>query len=126
MIAQPSLSRLIYNRELGLNRQWKQPYLDQDREIHLKLSGSTFVAPTGSPSMPYAISFCKHIDHGHLLATSCEDGFVSIIDASKKLPSYITGEEGAMPRAHWQAHRNAVFDVVWAQVHGARSLIRQS
>ena len=113
---QPSLARVLLSRELGQHRRSKQPSLDHGRELHHKLIGSTFVAPTGSPSMPYAVTFCKHIDQGHLLATSCEDGFVSILDASKKLPCYITGEEGSMPRAHWQAHRNAVFDVVWAKV----------
>lgn len=108
-----------------MTRQKKLDPIEQtSREVLPNCVGTSFVAPMGSPSIPYAISFCKEVSHGHLMATACEDGFVTVLDSSCRLPYYVTGEDGAMPRAHWKAHSNAIFDIVWSK--GDSSMITTS
>lgn len=55
-------------------------------------------------------------DQGHLLAATCENGFLTILDTRKNLPFNLDGDGECMPRANWQAHHNGIFDVAWCKV----------
>ncbi len=116
-------TRQLLQRELGTQRRStnRNELSKCSRDVTCKLEGSVIVAPSGTPSIPYTLAFSHRLDNGNLLATACEDGFVTILDASKRLPYNITGEDGAMPRAHWKAHHNAIFDVVWSKVGSCRA-----
>eukprot|EP00250_Pteridium_aquilinum_P025937 c31928_g1_i1 orf=3-488(-) len=80
-------------------------------------SGVLMVEPNGSPAPPLAISFGKTVKHSHLLAVSDEEGFVSIFDTFRKLPSSLNAPllTGSARKELWLAHSNAVFDICWVQ-----------
>eukprot|EP00955_Chlamydomonas_euryale_P043966 352766-Chlamydomonas_euryale.AAC.7 len=62
------------------------------------------------PSVPVAQA------SGQLLAVCCEDGYVTVLDTARQLPSSLAGDASAMPCANWQAHAGAIMDVTWAKV----------
>lgn len=46
-----------------------------------------------------------------------EEGYISVIDTSRKLPYSTALEPGQPgPSAQWLAHRNAIFDIAWCKV----------
>ena len=52
-----------------------------------------------------------------LLAMADEEGYISVLDTSRRLPcstSFEPGQPG--PSAQWLAHRNAIFDIAWCKV----------
>lgn len=51
-----------------------------------------------------------------MLGVACEEGFVTVVDCSKPLPSSITGDGDVMPLAHWKAHRSGIHDLAWVKV----------
>lgn len=80
-------------------------------------SGVLVVEPNGSPAPPLAISFGKTVQHSHLLAVADEEGFVSIFNTHRKLPSSLNAplSTGNVRKELWLAHSNAVFDICWVQ-----------
>ncbi|MCO5593175.1 hypothetical protein L7F22_047181 [Adiantum nelumboides] len=80
-------------------------------------SGVLVVEPNGAVAPPLAISFGKTVDHSHLLAVADEEGFVSIFNTCKKLPSSLNAPRltGSARKEFWLAHSNAIFDICWVQ-----------
>ncbi|KAJ3697811.1 hypothetical protein LUZ61_001516 [Rhynchospora tenuis] len=78
-------------------------------------NGVLSVEHHGSFTLPLSLSFCKTIDKSHLLAVSDEDGFVSIYDTHRNLPSFTSCREKTDQAriTEWVAHNNAIFDLCW-------------
>lgn len=78
-------------------------------------SGIVSVEHSGDPAIPFAVSFCKAPQISRLLAVADEDGYVSIYDTRRRLPSRSSSiEKTAETRlSDWVAHNNAIFDVCW-------------
>ncbi|KAI5067067.1 hypothetical protein GOP47_0017595 [Adiantum capillus-veneris] len=80
-------------------------------------SGVLVVEPNGTVAPPLAISFGKTVEHSHLLAVADEEGFVSIFNTCRKLPSSLNAPRltDSTRKEFWLAHSNAIFDICWAQ-----------
>ncbi|KAL4550117.1 hypothetical protein Ndes2526B_g08287 [Nannochloris sp. 'desiccata'] len=53
--------------------------------------------------------------YNKFLAAADEDGYVSVINTAKNLPSGLDDDVSSnRPVAQWTAHRNAIFDLSWA------------
>ncbi|XP_022328805.2 denticleless protein homolog [Crassostrea virginica] len=59
---------------------------------------------------PLACEFCKVKSKGHILAVVDENGFIVIYNTKK------TGQMAIVD--DWQAHNNAIFDMVWVEGEG--------
>ncbi|KAH9742411.1 WD REPEATS REGION domain-containing protein [Citrus sinensis] len=53
--------------------------------------------------------------NSHIFAVSDEDGYVSLFDSRRKLPSFACHQENAEKAriSDWVAHQNAIFDLCW-------------
>ncbi|KAH9790899.1 WD REPEATS REGION domain-containing protein [Citrus sinensis] len=53
--------------------------------------------------------------NSHIFAVSDEDGYVSLFDSRRKLPSFACHRENAEKAriSDWVAHQNAIFDLCW-------------
>ncbi|KAJ4762780.1 transducin family protein / WD-40 repeat family protein [Rhynchospora pubera] len=78
-------------------------------------NGVLSVEHRGSFTLPLSLSFCKSTENSHLLAVSDEDGFVSIYDTRRHLPSFTSCREKTDQAriTEWVAHNNAIFDLCW-------------
>uniref|UniRef100_A0ACD5X5X3 Uncharacterized protein n=1 Tax=Avena sativa TaxID=4498 RepID=A0ACD5X5X3_AVESA len=78
-------------------------------------SGVISVEHSGDSAIPFAVSFCKTAQVSRLLAVADEDGYVSLYDTRRRLPSRSSSlEKSAETRlSDWVAHNNAIFDVCW-------------
>lgn len=66
--------------------------------------------------LPTGAALQEH--HGRrFLAVADEEGYVSVVDTSAALPSdlHLLAEDTVRPRAQWEAHKNAIFDLAWAK-----------
>ncbi|KAJ0971544.1 hypothetical protein J5N97_019503 [Dioscorea zingiberensis] len=77
--------------------------------------GAVAIEHQGLMSLPLAVSFCKMSGNSHFLAVGDEDGFVSLYDTRRSLPSATscTEKSGKARVFDWIAHTNAIFDVCW-------------
>ncbi|GLJ48887.1 hypothetical protein SUGI_1031120 [Cryptomeria japonica] len=62
-----------------------------------------------------AVSFAKTRSCGHILAVSDEEGFVSLFNTRRRLPSFMSCEQETVNARteRWRAHYNALFDLCW-------------
>jgi hypothetical protein len=82
----------------------------------------------GRPARP-----AQEVQARRLLALADEEGYVTVVDAGAPLPSDLhlgyppawnmAGEPLPRPRAQWEAHKNAVFDLAWAKARPARGAL---
>ncbi|XP_020098067.1 denticleless protein homolog [Ananas comosus] len=108
-----SFFRDLRARELGAS---KAPNLaDLSSDLGGRGRGVLAVEHFGGSTPPLAISSSKSIASCRLLAVSDEDGFVSVYDTHRNLPSCASSlEKSAEARVcDWVAHNNAIFDVCW-------------
>eukprot|EP00798_Chlamydomonas_sp_ICE-L_P004790 gene4790-34548_t len=110
----------LLNRELGMQRG--SSVRDVRQSFKLESAGapnSVQVELGGQTSLPFALAYK---DDGSLLATACEEGFITIFDTNKPPPSTLEGDHsGRRPAAHWQAHSNTILHLAWAKA-GTRLL----
>jgi hypothetical protein len=80
--------------------------------------------PASRPARP-----AQEVQARRLLALADEEGYVTVVDAGAPLPSDLhlgypawdmAGEPLPRPRAQWEAHKNAVFDLAWAKARPRR------
>jgi denticleless len=80
-------------------------------------SGGTILCNASTTRAAPVFSLQYGSRYKKFLAAADEDGYVSIINTEKTLP---TGLDDAVsssrPVAQWKAHRNAIFDLSWANV----------
>nr|CAD1832533.1 unnamed protein product [Ananas comosus var. bracteatus] len=103
-------------RELGASKAPNLPYIaDLSSDLGGRGRGVLAVEHFGGSTPPLAISSSKSIASCRLLAVSDEDGFVSVYDTHRNLPSCASSlEKSAEARVcDWVAHNNAIFDVCW-------------
>lgn len=63
----------------------------------------------------FALEYSQR-SYSKLLAMSDEDGFVSVVDTKRGIPSHLSDATSPnKPAAQWRAHQNAVFDLSWAR-----------
>ena len=80
------------------------------------LSSGSIACDTSIPSScpVFAIGYSKKV-YKKFVALGDEDGWVSVIDTKKELPSTLSDSASEnRPVAQWRQHKNAVFDVEWA------------
>ncbi|XP_010248601.1 PREDICTED: denticleless protein homolog isoform X1 [Nelumbo nucifera] len=114
----PSFFQDLKMRELNGFRVRKRPHLgDLASDPGSFGSGVLSIEHNGVVNPPMAASFCKSSKNYHLLAVSDEDGYVSIYDTHRKLPSLTSCRENADEArvCDWVAHSNAIFDVRWVK-----------
>lgn len=62
----------------------------------------------------FGLEYSK-VTYSKLLAVADEDGYVSIINTLKELPTSLDDDSSPRrPSAQWTAHNNAVFDLAWS------------
>ncbi|XP_062213300.1 uncharacterized protein LOC133914178 [Phragmites australis] len=92
------------------------PYLaDLSSDPGGRGGGVISVEHSGDPAIPFAVSFGKTAKTSQFLAVADEDGYVSLYDTRRRLPSSSSSlEKSAETRVFdWVAHNNAIFDVCW-------------
>ncbi|KAJ9152862.1 hypothetical protein P3X46_026374 [Hevea brasiliensis] len=104
----------IRSRELTGFRVRKRPCIG-DKASDFAEFGGLAIEHNGDETPPLAISFGKTSKSSHILAVSDEDGYLSLFDARKKLPSHASHQEcsGKSRISEWVAHQNAIFDICW-------------
>lgn len=75
---------------------------------------------TGVESPPFVLRFCRETHGNKLLAVADEEGMVTVVDASKKLPGADIDPD-FRPTHQWLAHANAIFDIAWC--HGDQRML---
>jgi len=77
----------------------------------------------------------QEVQARRLLALADEEGYVTVVDAGAPLPRDLhlnfpawdtAGEPLPRPRAQWEAHKNAVFDLAWAKARRGRGALTQT
>ncbi|KAF3323229.1 denticleless protein [Carex littledalei] len=103
--------REIYG--LKVSRAFK--ICDYSSDLGGRGNGVLSVEHHGSFTPPISLSFCKTPESSHLLAVSDEDGFVSLYDTRRHLPSFTSYREKTDKAkiSEWVAHNNAIFDLCW-------------
>ena len=72
-------------------------------------------APVARTSPVFAMKYSTSQSYKHFVAMGDEDGFVSIVNTNIEQPSCLSDHESPRrPVAQWRAHKNAVFDLSWA------------
>ncbi|MCL7047661.1 hypothetical protein MKW94_012973 [Papaver nudicaule] len=115
----PSFFRELKSRELNGFRVKKRPYLGNLSSDSASFGGSGVVSieHNGISNPPLALSFSKTNGNSHLLAVTDEDGFVSLFDTRRRLPSFTNCRDKAVEArvCEWEAHDNAIFDLCWTK-----------
>lgn len=71
--------------------------------------------------LAYSSEASTSFSRRNLLGIACEEGFVSIVDATRPASTLPTSLEGPQPPlAHWQAHQNLIHHLLWAKVRTRR------
>ncbi|OVA19893.1 WD40 repeat [Macleaya cordata] len=112
----PSFFQELKTRELNGFKVRKRPYLgDLSSDSGSFGAGVVSIEHDGISNPPLAVSFSNTKRDSHFLAVSDEDGYVSLYDTRRKLPSLTTCREKAVEARYceWVAHNNAIFDVCW-------------
>ncbi|KAH9790895.1 WD REPEATS REGION domain-containing protein [Citrus sinensis] len=104
----------VRSRELNGFKARKRPYFG-DVVTDFTEIGAVTVEHHGEETPPLAVSFCKTSKNSHIFAVSDEDGYVSLFDSRRKLPSFACHRENAEKAriSDWVAHQNAIFDLCW-------------
>lgn len=104
----------VRSRELNGFKARKRPYFG-DVVTDFTEIGAVTVEHHGEETPPLAVSFCKTSKNSHIFAVSDEDGYVSLFDSRRKLPSFACHQENAEKAriSDWVAHQNAIFDLCW-------------
>ncbi|KAH9742409.1 WD REPEATS REGION domain-containing protein [Citrus sinensis] len=104
----------VRSRELNGFKARKRPYFG-DVVTDFTEIGAVAVEHHGEETPPLAVSFCKTSKNSHIFAVSDEDGYVSLFDSRRKLPSFACHQENAEKAriSDWVAHQNAIFDLCW-------------
>ena len=93
----------------------KFPFIEDFRTDGSQPSSGTIVCNALSSSRlapVFGLSYASH--YTKFLAAADEDGYVSIINTAKQLPTGLDDETSPhRPVAQWTAHRNAIFDLCW-------------
>eukprot|EP01018_Ginkgo_biloba_P036131 Gb_09523 [translate_table: standard] len=101
---------------VGRNAVRKRPYLGN---MTSEEGGHGCGVLTGEPncvsSPALAVSFGKTNGGSHMLAVSDEEGYMSLFNTRRRLPSSLTCEQntGDVRTELWRAHNNAIFDICW-------------
>ncbi|KAH7686197.1 denticleless protein [Dioscorea alata] len=104
----------VVRREIDGFRVNRRPYLGF-LSSEPGAGGAVAIEHQGLMSIPLVVSFCKMSGNSHFLAVGDEDGFVSLYDTRRCLPSAASCMEksGQARVFDWIAHTNAIFDVCW-------------
>jgi len=78
-------------------------------------AGGTIVCNASTARAAPVFSLKYGSVYNKFLAAADEDGYVSVINTAKNLPSGLDDDvSSSRPVAQWTAHRNAIFDLSWA------------
>ncbi|KAF5198407.1 Denticleless protein-like protein [Thalictrum thalictroides] len=106
----------IRTRELNGFKVRKRPHFDElSSDPSCSGAGVVSIEHNGTVNPPLAVSFGKTVKNSHFLAVSDEEGYVSLYDTRRKLPSYTSCREKAVEArvCEWVAHYNSIFDLCW-------------
>ncbi|KAJ3673005.1 hypothetical protein LUZ60_006379 [Juncus effusus] len=106
----------LSTRELhGLKNTRPYNLGDLSSDLGGRSNGVLTIDHEGSAVPPLSLSFCKNIESSHLLAVSDEEGYVSLYNTHRNLPSCTSFREKSDQAKifDWVAHNNAIFDLSW-------------
>lgn len=77
--------------------------------------GILMMEPNNISTPALAVSFAQTNGGSHVLAVSDEEGFVSLFNTQRRLPSYSSCQLDTedVRTELWRAHNNAIFDICW-------------
>ncbi|KAK9846359.1 hypothetical protein WJX81_002384 [Elliptochloris bilobata] len=108
----------LFRRQLTGQPVLRHPYL---AELSCTARGAGTIQVNTLNGLHGSPPFCAHYNLEHygrrFLAIADEEGYVSVVDTSAPLPSdlHLVADDSVRPRAQWEAHKNAIFDLAWAK-----------
>ncbi|KAL3678620.1 hypothetical protein R1sor_021576 [Riccia sorocarpa] len=114
----PSLFQSLLHRQIRASRVRQLPYEGEWSSDGEKKGGGVLTVQNQSyRAPPLSLSFAKKRLDGQMLAVADEEGYVSVFNTDRHLPSMADcySKTRNVRSKLWMAHTNAVFDVCWTK-----------